>query len=104
MVGWHKAMQEIEEWAFPSSHFVLRRDFLSPRFTGLKIIFHPITGAALTIVRLPLPEFFRPLTGASDFAQPADRHGWPNLRASPHGEAAKNSLGLSEQRERNPWI
>ena len=34
--------------------------FLSPRFTGLKIIFHLLAGAALTIVRLPLPEFFRP--------------------------------------------
>ncbi|MBQ7023949.1 MAG: hypothetical protein IJN29_10225, partial [Akkermansia sp.] len=30
MVGWHKAMLNIEAWAFPSSHFVLRRDRMPP--------------------------------------------------------------------------
>jgi len=42
---------------------------------------YAVAGAALTIVRLPLPEFCRP-------------SGEPNSRASPHGEAAKNSHGV----------
>ncbi|MBQ3218328.1 MAG: hypothetical protein IJB33_05605, partial [Akkermansia sp.] len=54
--------------------------FLSPRFTGLKIIFHLLAGASgfgkptprrgACVARLPLPEFFRPLTGASVFGSP----------------------------------
>jgi len=30
MVGWHKAMLYIDAQAFPSSHFVLRRDRMPP--------------------------------------------------------------------------
>ena len=76
MVGWHNAVSSCLGEALAETEKrcnTLIHRFLSPRFTGLKIIFHLLAGAALTIVRLPLPEFFRPLTGAPDFAQPADR-------------------------------
>ena len=51
-------------------------------FHGAQNYFPSLAGAALTIVRLPLPEFFRPLTGASVFGEPAARNTPTNFRLS----------------------
>jgi len=41
----------------------LRRQSVTP-FHGAQKYSYPLAGAALTIVRLPLPEFFRPRGGS----------------------------------------